>query len=99
MSFEYPRQLTIAGRITQAFIHKTKTGRIYEFRFEHSIDGILSEISLCTRNELISKEFDTQLFNSPKWRMYYIDAFPLKAKALISTQGVGFEVFEIEILE
>ena len=88
MSFTYPIRCCLTGSITSAYIYKTEAGDIYEYRFKHIADGVFHEISLCTRNKQIEDVYQAQLCTCP-----------LKAKVVISSDGVGFEVLEIKILK
>ena len=63
-------------------------------------DEDFPEISLSTRDKNIESDFIQQLHEvSPKGRQLGVDALPIKAKVMIDTTGIAFEVIQIELLE
>lgn len=82
-------------------VHGTNTGNIYDFRIKKKLyDEDFPEISLSTRDKNIESDFIQQLHEvSSKGRKLGVDALPIKAKVMIDTTGIAFEVIQIELLE
>lgn len=86
MSFIYPKVSSITGRITQVYQYMTEIGPIYGYLFEHNTQPVIHELMLYTRNEGVGKNFP-------------YPQSPIPVNVEISTEGNGFEVLKIEILQ
>ena len=93
-------RVEVTGYITGLLTHGTSEGDLYDIRFKHSLDERFPDISLFTRNQELHDDFINKVHHvSPKGQQHGARALPIAAKVVIDTGGVGFEVFDIEILE
>ena len=95
MAFIYPRRGVFIGSITESFVISTATGVIYAYKFLHVADDLIVEVMLHTRDKAIEDEYTSQMLETPG----IIRLWPQKAKVTIATDGLAFEVFEIELLD
>jgi len=93
MTFTYPRCGVFVGTITEAFVISTATGIIYAYKFLHVADGLIVEVMLHTRDKAIEDGYTSQMLEPLGIRLW-----PQNAKVTIATDGLAFEVFEIELL-
>ena len=97
MTFTYPRRGTFKGEIKTGFTYSTPTGQLHIYQFLHSVDGLIHEIFLHTRDEKIAEEYAEQVINNMVSSSQRLP-WPHKAEVTIGSEGLGFEVFEIKIL-
>ena len=95
MAFEYPKSDVFEGQITSVFAYTTATGKIYAYRFQHVADGVIHELMLHTRNPYIMAEYIDQMFR----QFSTIQLWPHTVRVRIASEGLAFEVIEIDILE
>ena len=94
MDFQYPRRGVFMGVITTSFQYSTATGDIYAYEFQHFPDGPAHNIMLYTRHSIIQEKYSNQIFEFGKSPLE-----PHNVKVTIASDGLAFEVFEIEILD
>ena len=95
MNFTYPKRGVFVGKITTNFHYSTATGDIHAYQFLHNANGIINEIMLHTRDSKVQEKYFNQMFGQSGT----IRLWPHIVKVTIASDGLAFEVFEIEILD
>ena len=93
-----PTASPMVGYITNVLIHGTEVSDLFDFRFKHSLDKEFPEIPLFTRNKDIYDDYYRQLRATPGWQQLGANAPPI-VNVIIDSQGIGFEILQITILE
>ena len=89
MSFKYPNRCKLRGSITATYQFNTEKGTLFGFHFcffptENEPEH---QLMLYTRDENIGKDFP-----------YPTELKPIRVSVKVSSEGIGFELLEMQIL-
>ena len=89
----------VVGYITNTFVHGTKVGNLYDFRFKYSLNGEFPDLPFLTRDRDIYDSYHIQLQATPGWQQLGANAPPPFVSAVIDSREIGFKIIQITILE